>query len=56
MGEVISMAGFVERKAAQTDPQELTRRLADIALEMLLLQSEKNRIEHVLLEVPTPIK
>lgn len=43
MGEVIDMQKFREEKAASL-PEHRTRRLAEIALEMLLLQSEKNQI------------
>lgn len=49
MGEVIDMQGYLERKAAETQPDSIQRRLAEIALEMLLLQSEKNRLERQLL-------
>ena len=53
MGEVIHISDYLERKAAQRDPSEVAKRLADIALEMLLLQSEKNRLEKVLDERQT---
>lgn len=48
MGEVVHISDYLERKAAQRDPSEVAKRLADIALEILLLQSEKNRLEKVL--------
>ena len=47
---VVYISDYLERKAAGTDRSELTKRLADIALEQLLLQSEKNRIERILAE------
>jgi hypothetical protein len=51
MGEVINMQEFREQKAASL-PEHKTRRLAEIALEMLLLQSEKNQILQLLDEDP----
>lgn len=44
MGEVIRMQDYLERKAAAPQPNAVTERLAQIALEMLLLQSEKNQL------------
>jgi hypothetical protein len=48
MGEVISMQDYLERRNGPT-PEDLKRRLADIALQQLLLASEKHRIERQLL-------
>lgn len=39
---VISMQEYLNRSSVES----ITRRLADIALEKLLLQSEQNRLEH----------
>ena len=50
MGEVIRISDYLERKAAATDQAEISKRLADIALEQLLLQSERNRLERILAE------
>ena len=51
MGEVINMQEFREKKAASL-PEHKTRRLAEIALEKLLLQSEENQIRRQLEEGP----
>lgn len=55
MGEVISMAGYLERQAGAVDREAIPQRLAQIALEMLTLQSEKNRLERILLAPPDPV-
>lgn len=55
MGEVISMAGYLERQANGIDREAIPERLAQIALEMLTLQSEKNRLEHILLAPTDPV-
>lgn len=39
---VISMQEYLNKSSVES----ITRRLADIALEKLLLQSEQNRLEH----------
>jgi hypothetical protein len=44
MGEVISMQDYLERKSGPTQ-QDISKRLADIALQQLLLASEKHRLE-----------
>lgn len=44
MGEVIHIQEYLERKATEPQPNAVTQRLAQISLEMLLLQSEKNRL------------
>lgn len=49
MGEVIRIDQYLERKAAETDPEQLKQRLADIGREILILASEKNRLERILL-------
>ena len=41
---VISMADYLERRAGPTQ-QDITKRLADIAIQQLLLASEKIRLE-----------
>ena len=51
MGEVIEIASYLERKAAETDPLEIRKRLADIAIEQALLQSEQQRLQKVLDEL-----
>lgn len=56
MGEVISMDGYLERKAGETPPDAIPQRLAQIAFEMLMLQSEKNRLEHLLFLRRDPIE
>lgn len=42
------MDEYLERKAARRDPSELAKRLAEISLDIVLLQSEKKRIEDTL--------
>jgi hypothetical protein len=54
MGEVIQMEEFRERKAASI-PEHKRRRLAEIALEKLLLQSEENQIRRLLGEDPSVV-
>lgn len=44
---VVSMAEWVERKAQPTQ-QDISKRLAEIALNQLVLASEKHRLEHQL--------
>jgi len=44
VGEVIHIAEWLNRR----DPEAIKKRLADIALEKLLLQSEANRLTHQL--------
>ena len=46
-GNVIRMSDYLERKADPT-PEDITKRLAEIALQQLLLASEKHRLEHQL--------
>jgi len=46
-GNVISMSDYLERKAGPTT-EDITKRLAEIALQQLLLASEKHRLEHQL--------
>lgn len=41
------MAEYLERKSAPS-PGDLSKRLAEIALNQLLLASEKHRLEHQL--------
>lgn len=48
MGELVRISDYLERKATGNNPSALTKRLADIAFEMLVLQSEKNRLERIL--------
>ena len=50
MGEVIVMGEYLERKASETDPDQLKQRIVDIGREILILTSEKNRLEKVLLQ------
>lgn len=47
MGEVIDLESYRERKTMPTT-EDRTRRLAEIAMEKLLLQSEENRIKRIL--------
>lgn len=49
MGEVIRIDEYLERKNGPT-PDDLKKRLAEIALQQLLLASEKRRIESQLLD------
>ena len=42
------MADYLERKAGEVTPDAIPQRLAEIALDMLILQSEKNRLQHLL--------
>ena len=51
MGDLINMQEYRERRAASL-PDDKTRRLAEIALEKLLLQSEENQIRRLLSEGP----
>jgi len=51
MGELINLEEYRERKAAST-PDHRTRRLAEIAFEKLLLQSEENQIRKLLSQGP----
>jgi len=51
MGEVIYLDEYREKKAASI-PEQRTRRLAEIALEKLLLQSEENQILRLIGEDP----
>lgn len=46
-GNVISISDYLERKAGPTT-ENITKRLAKIALDQLLLASEKHRLEHQL--------
>lgn len=48
MGEIIRIDEYLERKNGPT-PEDLKKRLAEIALQQLLLASEKRRIETQLL-------
>lgn len=50
------MGGYLERKAAETTPDEIVRRIAQISFELLTLQSEKNRLERMLLLPPNPVE
>ena len=54
MGEVINMAEWLEKRAAPKE-DERTKRLAEIALERLLLQSEENQIRRTLGMDPQPM-
>lgn len=51
MGEVIHISEYLERKAAEQDPAEIRKRLADIAIEQMLLSSERIRLQKVLDEL-----
>ncbi len=42
-GNVISISDYLERKAGPTT-EDITKRLADIALQQLLLASERHRL------------
>lgn len=48
MGEVIYISQYLERKAEAVDPAAIRKRLADIAIEQMLLSSEKIRLQKVL--------
>lgn len=48
MGEVIRIDEYLERKHGPT-PDDLKKRLAEIALQQLLLASERTRIQNQLL-------
>lgn len=54
MGDIINMQEYRERKAASL-PEDKTRRLAEIALEKLVLQSEENQIRRILGMDPEPV-
>lgn len=49
MGEVISMQEYLERKAGPTQ-EDIRKRLANIAIEQMLLASEKARLQQQLKE------
>lgn len=49
MGEVISIKDYLERKAGPTR-DDVSKRLGEIALQQLLLASEKHRLEAQLLQ------
>ena len=49
-GEVISMQAYLEKKAAPTKA-DLQRRLAEIAVQRMVLASEKTRLEQQLQEI-----
>lgn len=51
MGEVIHISEYLERKAAELDPEAIRKRLADIAIEKTLLIAEQVRLEKVLDEL-----
>lgn len=46
-GNVISMSDYLERKAGPTI-EDIKKRLARIAVDQMLLASEKQRLEHQL--------
>ena len=46
-GNVISMSDYLERKAGPTT-EDIKKRLARIAVDQMLLASEKQRLEHQL--------
>lgn len=48
MGELIRMNEYLERKAMERDPEQVRRRLAEIAIEQMVLASEKIRLQKVL--------
>lgn len=52
MGELISMAEYLERKTAPSR-QDISKRLADIAIEQMLLASEKLRLQEQLQKMPS---
>ena len=51
MGELIIISQYLERKAAERDPAAIRKRLADIAIEQMLLSSERIRLNKVLDEL-----
>lgn len=51
MGEVVSMAEYLERKNGPSR-LDLQKRLADIAIEQMLLASEKIRLQEQLQKIP----
>lgn len=51
MGEVIYIDQYLERRTAPSR-EDLTKRLAEIATQQLLLASEKHRLEAQLLTTP----
>lgn len=55
MGEVIRIDQYLERKAAETDPDAQRRRLAEIGREILILASERNRIRAILEQDNRPV-
>lgn len=48
MGEVVYISQYLERKHEAVDPLEIRKRLADIAIEQMLLSSERIRLQKVL--------
>ncbi|HRJ06887.1 MAG TPA: hypothetical protein PK911_05070 [Candidatus Saccharibacteria bacterium] len=52
MGELISMAEYLERKTGPSR-QDISKRLAEIAVEQMLLASEKIRLQEQLQKIPS---
>lgn len=50
MGEVVYISEYLERKNAPST-EDISKRLADIALQQLLLASEKHRLQSLLPQV-----
>lgn len=55
MGELISMQEYLERKVTRIDTHQVRLRMASIAVEIALLQSEHDRLESVLVNSPDDI-
>ena len=44
MGEMIYVAEYLERRAAEVAPESIRQRLAEIAIEVAVLNSEKDML------------
>lgn len=50
MGDVVYIDEYLERREAETNPDAIRARLAELALKKLVIQSEQNRLERLLFE------
>ena len=48
MGEIINMQEWVERRETQPTKREIYKRLGEISMDILLLESERSRLESLL--------
>lgn len=48
MGELVNMEEWVERRETAPNKREIYKRLGEIAMDIILLESEKARLESLL--------